>query len=38
MRRLIARQKKLLLSLASIGASGFADISIGHDVYLNEKS
>ena len=38
MRRLIARQKKLLLSLAGIGASGLADISIGHDVYLNEKS
>ena len=38
MQRLIVRQKKLLLSLAGIGASGLADISIGHDVYLNEKS
>jgi hypothetical protein len=35
--RRIARQKKLFLSLAGIGASGLVDISIGHDVYLNEK-
>jgi len=31
MRRLIARQKKLLLSLAGIGSSGFSDISAAHD-------
>ena len=36
MRRLIARQKKLLLSLACIGSSGFNDISTSHDAYLNE--
>ena len=36
MRILIARQKKLLLSLAGIGASGFADISVEHDVHLSE--
>lgn len=36
MRRLIARQKKLLLSLAGIGSSGFSDISAAHDAYLNE--
>jgi hypothetical protein len=36
MRRLIARQKKLLLSLAGIGSSGFSDISTAHDAYLNE--
>ena len=36
MRRLIARQKQLLLSLASIGSSGFSDISAAHDAYLNE--
>jgi hypothetical protein len=36
MRRLIARQKKLLLSLAGIGSSGFSDISEAHDAYLNE--
>jgi hypothetical protein len=36
MRRLIARQKKLLLSLAGIGSSGFSDISVAHDAYLNE--
>jgi hypothetical protein len=36
MRRLIARQKKLLLSLAGIGSSGFGDISTAHDAYLNE--
>lgn len=36
MRRLIARQKKLLLSLAGIGSSGLSDISAAHDAYLNE--
>jgi hypothetical protein len=36
MRRLIARQKKLLLSLAGIGSSGFSDISAAHDAYLNK--
>jgi hypothetical protein len=36
MRRLIARHKKLLLSLAGIGSSGFSDISAAHDTYLNE--
>jgi hypothetical protein len=36
MRKLIARQKKLLLSLAGIGSSGFSDISTAHDAYLNE--
>ena len=33
----VARQKKALLSLAGIGASGFTDISIEHDTYLHEK-
>lgn len=36
MRRLIARQKKLLLSLTGIGSSGLSNISAGHDAYLNE--
>jgi hypothetical protein len=36
MRRLIARQKKLLLSLAGIGSSGFSDISVAHDAYLKK--
>ena len=36
MRRLIARQKKLLLSLAGIGSSEFSDISVSHDAYLND--
>ena len=36
MRRLIARQKNLLLSLAGIGSSGFSDISASHDTYLHE--
>jgi hypothetical protein len=31
------RQKKALLSLSGIGASGFADISVEHDTYLHEK-
>jgi hypothetical protein len=38
MRRLNARQKKLLLSLAGIGSSGFSDISASHDVDLFEAS
>ncbi len=33
----VARQKKTLLSLAGIGASGFTDISVEHDTYLHEK-
>jgi hypothetical protein len=33
----VARQKKALLSLAGIGASGFTDISAEHDTYLHEK-
>jgi hypothetical protein len=33
----VARQKKALLSLAGIGASGFTDISVEHDTYLHEK-
>ena len=33
----VARQKKVLLSLAGIGASGFTDISVEHDTYLHEK-
>jgi hypothetical protein len=37
MRRLIARQKKILLSLAGISSSGFSDISAAHDAYLNES-
>jgi hypothetical protein len=37
MRRLIARQKKLLLSLAGIGSSGLSDIGTAHDAYLNES-
>jgi len=35
--KLVARQKKVLLSLAGIGASGFTDISAAHDTYLYEK-
>ena len=35
--KLVARQKKVLLSLAGIGASGFTDISVVHDTYLYEK-
>lgn len=35
--KLVARQKKVLLSLAGIGASGFTDISVAHDTYLYEK-
>lgn len=37
LQRRITRQKKSLLSLSGIGASGFADISIEHDTYLHEK-
>jgi hypothetical protein len=33
----VARQKKALLSLAGIGASGLTDISAEHDTYLHEK-
>jgi hypothetical protein len=33
----LARQKKSLLSLSGIGASGFTDISVEHDTYLHEK-
>ncbi|MBH0191283.1 MAG: hypothetical protein HP492_05875 [Nitrospira sp.] len=37
LQRRISRQKKALLSLSGIGASGFADISVEHDTYLHEK-
>ncbi|MBH0199410.1 MAG: hypothetical protein HP497_08325 [Nitrospira sp.] len=37
LQRRILRQKKALLSLSGIGASGFADISVEHDTYLHEK-
>lgn len=37
LQRLVTRQKKALLSLAGIGASGFPDISVEHDTYLHEK-
>jgi hypothetical protein len=37
LKKRLARQKKSLLSLSGIGASGFADISIEHDTYLHEK-
>ena len=37
LKKRVARQKKALLSLAGIGASGFTDISIEHDTYLHEK-
>jgi len=37
MRKRVARQKKMLLSLAGIGASGFTDVSVAHDTYLHEK-
>lgn len=33
----VARQKKSLMTLAGIGASGFTDISEEHDKYLHEK-
>ena len=36
MRKRIARQKQLLLSLAGIGSSGFNDIGTAHDACLNE--
>jgi len=35
--RQLNRQKKSLLSIAGIGASGFTDISKDHDKYLHEK-
>lgn len=37
LQRLVSRQKKALLSLSGIGASGFTDISVEHDTYLHEK-
>jgi hypothetical protein len=37
MQKVVARQKKVLLSLAGIGASGFTDVSVEHDTYLYEK-
>jgi hypothetical protein len=37
LQRLVTRQKKALLSLSGIGASGFTDISVEHDTYLHEK-
>lgn len=37
LKKRVARQKKALLSLAGIGASGFTDISVEHDTYLHEK-
>jgi hypothetical protein len=33
----VARQKKSLLSISGIGASGFTNISVEHDTYLHEK-
>ena len=35
--RLVSEQKRALLSVAGIGASGFSDISAQHDTYLYEK-
>jgi hypothetical protein len=35
--KLVARQKRALLALAGIGASGFSDVSQEHDKYLHEK-
>jgi hypothetical protein len=37
LKKRVARQKKALLSIAGIGASGFTDISVEHDTYLHEK-
>lgn len=37
LKKRVARQKKVLLSLSGIGASGFTDISVEHDTYLHEK-
>ncbi len=34
---LIRLQKKALLSVAGVGASGFSDVSTEHDTYLYEK-
>ena len=33
----VTQQKKSLMTLAGIGASGFTDISEEHDKYLHEK-
>lgn len=35
--RLVVKQKRALLALAGIGASGFSDVSREHDKYLHEK-
>ncbi len=35
--KLVAKQKRALLALAGIGASGFSDVSQEHDKYLHEK-
>ncbi len=35
--KLVAKQKRALLALAGIGASGFSDVSEEHDKYLHEK-
>lgn len=37
LKKRLARQKKSLLSLSGIGASGFSDISVERDTYLHEK-
>ena len=33
----VARQRRIFLALAGIGASGFSDTSQEHDTYLYEK-
>ena len=35
--KLVAKQKRALLALAGIGASGFSDVSEEHEKYLHEK-
>ena len=35
--KFVAKQKRALLTLAGIGASGFSDVSQEHDKYLHEK-
>lgn len=35
--KLVAKQRRALLALAGIGASGFSDVSQEHDKYLHEK-
>jgi hypothetical protein len=35
--KFVAKQKRALLALAGIGASGFSDVSQEHDKYLHEK-